>query len=902
MRLRPDGTPSPDLKAPESRLEFKARITPLRDIDQHPSCHAGTDRWALSAAPARRPRHAPDHFLSIAYPPRAQRSSMSWLQDGTFWLAAVFVAFAAAWLRNLLSAVVPGPQRTILALKNLAAPNARSQDRVRIVLASLANDPNGNNANAVSATFAEIEGIELWRSARIVSASGAADAWRPAMRRRAEHLLRAWHADIAVVGRVDKDGDVLSLWFVSTANDDTLADTSNNTYALNLNRLPDNFVDHLHVQIRALVLTLVIPRTRNDDSRAIGLRELAAAVPKLENLFRTLSASDDRSSLFMVYVLTQSSLGEWLGESHRLRAAIERAKEIVDAPHNGADAATLLTTRVNLARTLYLLGEREADTKLLEESVTLLNDALGEDLDPNGESVDAGIKGLAANALRALARLQTDPEYLDLAASLLESALEIHRREDDAPFVAITQNNLGLVYLDLAQATRRKDAVERALSLFDAASPVAKRSAMPTLRAMTQNNAGQAHELLAELDSGSAVAELELSRDCYEQAVRSYSDSTTPYHSASAKTSLARVLTVLGSSTGSVKCLDRAINILRDAHQVGAANPNTTGARATLAALGTALLTRGILRRSRRDLADAVLWLERALDAYPLHADALNWARIKTNLAVSHFEMAKSGTDAERIRLGFSVLEEVFVERDLAAVPAGIPELYMAFLRGTLLITSLDPESDYVGDWIAKWTPVFSDREHRGVPSSVLVTVQIHIGVVCQDHGALADAIRLYRRALVSLDTEDRADRDVQESGGTPLPPLGGGEVIDADLLLTTRRNLATALRILGEEITYAPHLEEAIALFEEALATQDAAVDPMDWAIAQSGRARAYKELYLIEGDLETLRLSLRAYDEAVVALPEGMDSPWHQQVPGNREAVRDMLRQASQPRDPSP
>ena len=151
---------------------------------------------------------------------------MTWLQDATLWIAGVFLAFLAAWLRNMLSALLPGPQRALLALKNLALPELPSQRRVRIVLAWLENDHKGNNTKAVSAMFTDVEGIELCRSARIVSASGAADAWRPAMKRKAKDLLRAWHADIAVFGRVDKDAHALSLWFLTSDDSDTLADSS----------------------------------------------------------------------------------------------------------------------------------------------------------------------------------------------------------------------------------------------------------------------------------------------------------------------------------------------------------------------------------------------------------------------------------------------------------------------------------------------------------------------------------------------------------------------------------------------------------------------------------------------------------------------------------------------------
>ena len=42
-----------------------------------------------------------------------------------------------------------------------------------------------------------------------------------------------------------------------------------------------------------------------------------------------------------------------------------------------------------------------------------------------------------------------------------------------------------------------------------------------------------------------------------------------------------------------------------------------------------------------------------------------------------------------------------------------------------------------------------------------------------------------------------------------------------------------------------------------------------------------------------ELLPTSLSAYNEASQSLVDGMDSPWHQQVPGKREELRRMLEQ---------
>ena len=66
-----------------------------------------------------------------------------------------------------------------------------------------------------------------------------------------------------------------------------------------------------------------------------------------------------------------------------------------------------------------------------------------------------------------------------------------------------------------------------------------------------------------------------------------------------------------------------------------------------------------------------------------------------------------------------------------------------------------------------------------------------------------------------------------------------------------------------------------------------------MDWVITQTSKGRAYERLYHVEGDVDILRLSLSAYDEASENLVDGIDSPWHRQVPGKREKIRKLLEQ---------
>ena len=86
------------------------------------------------------------------------------------------------------------------------------------------NDGDGRDTRTVADAFTSVEGIELVCSACVVSASGAADDWRLAMREGAIAVLERWNADLAVGGVVkDKDpGRALSLWFMPGEGDGTL--------------------------------------------------------------------------------------------------------------------------------------------------------------------------------------------------------------------------------------------------------------------------------------------------------------------------------------------------------------------------------------------------------------------------------------------------------------------------------------------------------------------------------------------------------------------------------------------------------------------------------------------------------------------------------------------------------
>ena len=122
----------------------------------------------------------------------------------------------------------------------------------------LENDSGGRDTGIVAEAFTGIEGIELVRSARVVSAPGAADDWRPAMRKGALAVLKKWNADLAVVGSVKDPGKALNLWFVPCEEDGTLR-REDLPYELVNVTLPDAFDDDLRAQLTAEALRVAAP-------------------------------------------------------------------------------------------------------------------------------------------------------------------------------------------------------------------------------------------------------------------------------------------------------------------------------------------------------------------------------------------------------------------------------------------------------------------------------------------------------------------------------------------------------------------------------------------------------------------------------------------------------------------
>ena len=292
----------------------------------------------------------------------------------------VFTGFVVTWLTGFLNRYLPSPERTWLALWNLRRGNLQSPvDSFRVVLCWLENDRHGDGTRSVNDAFTGVEGITLFRSARIVSASGAAEEWRPAMQSKALAVLANWNADMAIVGTVKRPGEVLSLWFVPRLGDGTL-DRGDKPYKLENVTLGADFHEDLRAQISVTAMAAVAPLAETEVRGRLLDKGLHDATEKLSHLLEgaTIAKLDRRAALHVTLGNALLSLGERENGTERLEQAVDAFWTALQEFTRERTPFDWAATQNNLGHTLMRLGARESGTERLEQAVNAFRAALQE--------------------------------------------------------------------------------------------------------------------------------------------------------------------------------------------------------------------------------------------------------------------------------------------------------------------------------------------------------------------------------------------------------------------------------------------------------------------------------------------------------------------------------------------
>ncbi len=365
----------------------------------------------------------------------------------------IFARVLELWISGAVKQWLLSPKRAGLVVKNFRRGQPPpSKERFRFVLCWLKRDLSGSGADTVAEAFTDIGGVELTRSARVVEASGAKDAWQPAMRQRAREILDDWSADVAIVGLVKQPGEALSLWFVPREGDGTL-DRGDMSYKLEGMRLEDEFREDTRMQILAIALSAAVS-VASAEARgrvlADSMEDVAKKIGKLLD-HGAITDPERRAALHAAHGMVLAVLGERKGGPKLLEQAIDALNAALEVRTHARAPLDWARTQHNLGVALQTLGELEGSAKRIEQAVAALNAALDVYAHARAPLDWAMTQSSLGNTLAALGRREGDPKLLEQAVAALNAALEVCTRERAPLDWARTQHNLGVALQTLGE-------------------------------------------------------------------------------------------------------------------------------------------------------------------------------------------------------------------------------------------------------------------------------------------------------------------------------------------------------------------------------------------------------------------------------------------------------------------
>ena len=397
-------------------------------------------------------------------------------------LAGLAAAFVSAWWAGVFDGYLWGPERVTLWFENVRRGESQPvEDRFRVVLCWLENDPDGKNMSNVAQAFTSVEGVELVRSPSSVAASGAADDWREAMKREARSVLEDWDADLAIVGLVKEPGEALSLWFVPRLGEGTLT-RGDQPYELAQATLGPDFHDDFRAELTAVALVAVAPLAETETRGRVLEKGLRDAAEKLATLLKNPAAierGERRARLQLSLGNALATLGERERGTERLEQAVDAYRAALEEYTRERVPLDWAMTQNNLGVALQTLGERERGTERLEQAVAAYHVALEERTRERVPLDWAMTQNNLGTALWTLGQRENSTERLEQAVDAYHAALEERTRERVPLDWAATQNNLGAALQTLGERERGTERLEQAVDTYHAALEERTRERVP---------------------------------------------------------------------------------------------------------------------------------------------------------------------------------------------------------------------------------------------------------------------------------------------------------------------------------------------------------------------------------------------------------------------------------------
>lgn len=513
-------------------------------------------------------------------------------------------------------------------------------------------------------------------------------------------------------------------------------------------------------------------------------------------------------------------------------------------------------------------------------------------------------KNLEAEALNAHGYEKGDNATLEKSIAAYEQVLSFIPNGERNNDWAITRNNMGVAYLNLAERDCDTRRLKQAEQIFRDALTVLTLQQDPVNWAAAQNNLGNVLLRIGQGESGTQYLEQAVTTYRVVLSVRSHSK--MPLDWSDAQNNLGIALYSLAEREGSDARLGEAISAYRAGLEAIDRNQEPLRWGTLTNNLGNSLNTQGARKNDVAILKQAVDTFRAALEVRTRERVPLQWANTKINLANALYNIGQRSTgttefeeaaqayrDAlpeltrERTETGWAAAQNnlggVLQQIGQRAQNSAKIEEGITALRGALGVYKRDCSPM---DWAM--------TQHN--LGNALQTV----GKLNNDMAKLEESITAYQSALseYSFERTPMQWATAQSMMGSALESIGFGgggpeklkESIAAKraaLTVLTKENgeleWAQAQFNIGNSLNMIANFEKGTESYETALVAFNAALEvytleetPMQWAMVQNGIGDVYWGFGTRRNDKKAFETSLAQFEKAKTGYGKGGLMAW--------------------------
>lgn len=456
-----------------------------------------------------------------------------------------------------------------------------------------------------------------------------------------------------------------------------------------------------------------------------------------------------------------------------------------------------------------------------------------------------------------LAERAGDNKQLEQAAQIFRDSLTVLTRQSDPVNWAATQNNLGNALLNLGKRQIDSKQLEEAVAAYRAVLEVRSREKTPVDWSDSQNNLGIALYTLGERE-GSDTRLVEAAA-AYRAGLSAISRDAEPNRWGVLQNNLGNTLNVLGARKNDLPILKEAVNTFRAALEIRTRDKVPLQWGSTMTNLGGALTQIGMRVTGTTELEDAVKIYREAMQEITRGRSPVDWAATQNNLASALQHLGQRNMDGKRLEEAAAIYRDMFgvYSREHAPLDWATTQLNLGNVLQTLGKLNNDPAK--LDESVAAYRLALSELTVERTPMQ-WATAQSMMGTALESIGFGGGGVEKLKESIAAK----RAALTILTKDNGPL------EWAQAQF------NIGNSLNMIANFEKGTESYETALVAFNAALEVYTLEETPMQWAMVQNGIGDVYWGFGTRRTDKKAFETSLAQFEKAKIGYGKGGLMAW--------------------------